>query len=452
MARLAGHPWRIGFVGLAAAIAAFVIVNLFDQALTPEAGALFARPGAPFSRDSGWALMLGFNAPVGQDPRDYGEALRKIAANKRGLQRGPDPELEVRAANELVCSPESMDCVRAFTQRPESIADLAASDNAVLLARYDELLRSTRLRDGSEALDFYGSSGYFQAIMRTQGVRLSQVGAAAGSGKLDAALALLEADAAFYRRWLDDAGSILSKMLAVRGLARDLLLAGQVARSGTVSSPAQWETLERIAAPLTLTQRGVGPVLRAEAWFFAQVLDLLVAQPRWTSEVIDSPPLGALVVSKTVKRNATLNFAQPLFADWIAVDAVPGDEIDAAVEQTRARIRRAGERDWTWAYNYMGKAFTAESPPDLGEYVYRVRDLDALAAIARCTIALRRAQVASDAAGSFVSSSPACRDPYGGALAWDAGARDLSFKPRSPGQVKRFGGSGERVRFAAYGP
>jgi len=75
---------------------------------------------------------------------------------------------------------------------------------------------------------------------------------------------------------------------------------------------------------------------------------------------------------------------------------------------------------------------------------------DALAATVRCVIALRRGAVAMGAAASFVATSPACRDPYGGALEWKAESGELSFRTRSKNQAKRFGGTGDRVIFAAY--
>jgi hypothetical protein len=451
MTRLFAHPWRLTFAAVAVALAALVLANCFDQELTQEARALYSRPGVAFSPDSGWALLMGFNAPVGEDPRAYAEAQRRSrAARPLASRRGAvAPELDIRAASELLCVPQDADCIRAFAQRPESIGELA-SDNAVMLARYDQLLGSKGLSDTAEALDYYTEIAYFNHVLRTQVVRLSQIGAAAGTGRVDQALAWLEADAAFHRRWLVEAGSILTKMLAVRTFSRDLLLVGQIARAGRELSPAQWEALERIAAPLTQSQRGVAPVFRAEAYYFSQVLDNMLANPRATSEVIDSPRLMAGILAVTVKRNATLNFAQPLFAEWMALDAVPTDALAPAIEQVQARIRRAGEPDWTWAYNYTGKSLAGESPPDLGEYVYRVRDLEALGALVRCVIALRRPGTSAESAGAFVDRSEACRDPHGGPFGWDAKSGELSFKARARGQAKRFGGRDDRVIFAAY--
>jgi hypothetical protein len=451
MSRLLRRPGIVVAALIVLALAALVAINLVDQELSPEARALFAPPAPTFTRDSGWALLFGFNAPVDQDPRAYAEQLREAGAKRAwGAKRGVRaPEISVRAPSELVCSPESMDCIRVFAQRPESVAELAA-DNTVLLARYDELLRSTRLEDVTQAIDYYEEIGYFNVMMRTQLVRMSEVGAAAATGKVDRAIAWLEADAAFNRLWLEEAGSILTKMLAVRGYSRGLLVAGQLARNAASLSPAQWEALERIAAPLSPSQRGVARVVRSEATLFAGVLDHMLSDPKTTAQLIDAPRLMGSIAALTMRRNATLNFAYPLFIGWTRLDAVPTEALAPAIEETRARIRHATQVDWTWAYNLPGKGIAAEQAPDLAEYIYRVRDVDALAATIRCVIALRRGGVAMEAAAAFVAASPACRDPYGGPLGWKAESGELSFRARSPGQAKRFGGAGDRVVFAAY--
>ena len=451
MDALRRHPILACIGAVLAALVALIGINAFDQELSPEARAYFERPAPRFVADSGWALIAGFNAPAGDDARAYAASLQRAASTRKAGTRASTGarELDVLAPDELLCLPESVDCTRAFSQRPEVIADLAA-DNAVLLSRYDQLQRLPGLTDDTPVLEFYMGTPSLNVVMRTQRVRMSQVGAAVGSGHPEVAIAWLEADGALYRRWLDEAGSLLAKMIATRGLSRDLLLAGQVARSGASLAPRQWDALERITAALTQTQRGVGPVLRTEGQFFAQVLDKLVADSRTTGEITELPRTFAALLSLTVKRNATLNFAYPLFAEWATLDALASDALDPAVERARATIRRAGDRDITWLYNYSGKSYTAEAPPDLGEYLYRVRDLDALAAVVRCVVALQRSGTGASAAGAYVASSASCRNPYGGALGWDEATRELSFKARSTGQVKRFGGRGDRIVFAAY--
>jgi hypothetical protein len=432
-----------------------VAVNTVDEDLTPEARAFFARPRVDFVPDSGWALMAGFHAPPGEEARSYAAAIRLAASQRKpGTPlRGQPRALEVRAPDELLCIPQEIDCVRVFARRPESIADLVA-DNAVLLARYDELLRSRGLTDVVEAFDYYESIiPHFSTILRTQQVRMSLAGVEAATGRSAKAIAWIEADAAFHRRWLEEAGSILSKMLAVRGLSRDFLVAGQVARSAGTLAPQQWDALERIVAPLTPGQRGVGHVLRVEAGLFANVLDQMIADARTTSRIIESDRLGSSIAGATLRRNATLNFAHPLFAAWTRLDPVPTAELARAIAQVEESERKWLAFDWSWAYNPTGRGLVREQKPQLAEYLYRVRDLDALASTLRCAIGLRRAGVPREAAAAHVAVSPACVDPYEARpLGWDAERGELSFRARSPKQVNRFGGRGDRVAFAVYAP
>jgi hypothetical protein len=447
MPRLRGHPWRIASTAVLAAIASVVAMNLFDEELTPEARALFERPVRVFDKESGWAIIAGMNAPVATSPRDFSEQLWRVKRTRTPPHA--DGMLEVRAAAELLCQPESGDCVDMFRVKPGAAADLAA-DNAVLLARYDELLRSTDLADVTDALDYFKDSSFFNVVMGTQRVRLSQAAAAAASGQVDAAIGWLESDAAFYRRWLEQSGSILSKMLALRGLSHDLLLAGQVARSTPFLDASQWDRLDAIVSPLTQGQRAFAEVARTEAGLFREILDRWVADPRATGEIIGAPRFGADVAGRTLKRNATLNFTRHLFEPWLRLDGVDSPGLEPAIEAAKAGIRRVTTADWKWLYNYPGKAIASESSPDLSEYVYRLRDLDALAALARCVIGLQRTRTGRDAAAAFVTQSKSCRDPYGGAFEWNPGRAELSFRPRASGQAKRFGGRDDRVIFAAY--
>jgi hypothetical protein len=240
-------------------------------------------------------------------------------------------------------------------------------------------------------------------------------------------------------------------MLAVRTLSRDFLLAGQVARSGQALEPAQWDALERTVAPLTPAQRGVAPVLRIEATLFAILLDRMIADSRTTSRIIESSRLGSGVASALMQRNATLNFAHPVFASWTTLDAVPSRELARAIERLEEQERANLAVDWTWVYNFAGKGLVSEQKPQLAEYLYRVRDLDALASVIRCAIELRRQAVTREAAAPHVAQSPACIDPYEGVpLGWDDARGELSYKARSPKQVSRFGGRDGRVAFAVF--
>ena len=447
------RPWLLVPAAALAAFGAFVLVNFFDQSLAPEARELFTRREVPFSEDSGWAVLAGFHAPPGEEARRYAAELRRQGAQGKPGQRRVHKArpLEVRAAVELLCTPAEMDCVRAFAARPDSIEDLVA-DNAILLARYQELLRSRKLTDVMEVFDYFdGATSNFPMVLVAQQVWLSQVGLRAAQGRHGEAIAGLEADAAFQRAWLEEAGSILTKLVAAGGLTRDLLLAGQIARSGQFLSAEQWRALDRIAAPLTPAQYGIAPVVRIEAALFADILDHLVADARTTGWHLRDPRARAEIASATVRRNATLSFAYPLFAQWARVDDVPTARLASVVDRIgRARHEHLAP-DFTWLYNYAGKNFASEAT-DFSDYAYRLRDVDALGAAMRCVIAIHRDRTLAEHAAVVIASAAACVDPYEGrAFAWDPQNAEISFRPRSPRHVKRMGGRGDRVTFKAFG-
>lgn len=452
MSRL--RPWMVAAAVVIAGIASLVVAGVHDEELTPEARALFAKaqPRA-FSRESGWALYSGFTAPIGTDPRDYAQARRRtVTADVSGLAF-PIPntnELAVRAADELLCTPESKDCVRAFDVRPDSI-QAAAADDAVLLARFDELLRVRDLGATSELVRYNTLYAPAHVVMEVQKLRMSQIGVATALGRLDQALAWLEADAAFHRSWLGDSTEMLSTAIAARGLTRSFLMAGQLARAAPDLNPGQRQVLERITAPLAPSHWSVATAIRTEAAALAEWLDDMIASPRKTGAFFGASPFFAEAAGWTMRRNATLNFAVPHFVSWGRLDALPTHSLASAIEEVRAANKRHLERNWTWAYNFAGRSIVAEQSFDASDHVYRLRDADALGGLMRCAVGLRANRIPIASAAGFVSSDPACSDPYlSRPFAWDASRAELSFKPGFAASVDRLGGTKGRVTFAPY--
>jgi hypothetical protein len=228
-------------------------------------------------------------------------------------------------------------------------------------------------------------------------------------------------------------------------------MAGQVARAAPRISPAQARALERIAAPLTPSQWRIGPMMRAEARGVPEVIEDLRASPKTVGSVLGAPRWMADIAGVAIRRNATLNFAAPTFTRWERLDGVGTGAIAAAIEEIRAESRRHLEPDWGWFYNYVGHAFVAEQAFDAGDYAYRLRDGDALAALVRCVVALRASTITPEDAPSFVASAPPCRDPYlDRPFSWDGERATVSFKVGWPDNVKRLGGADGRVIFAPY--
>jgi hypothetical protein len=442
---------------LAAAVLLLLLVNQIDEDLKPEVRAYFESGRTPeLTESSGFAMVVGLSAPVDQDPRKFAvEWSRAVATAAQERKPYPDTRdaLKVRAAPEIICYPDQFDCAERFKGKPQSILDLVA-DHSVLLSRYRELQQQTNLGDAGilavhdVPLPFYGTA------LSVQGVFLSQVAVMVAGGDFDGALRALEVDAAFYRRWLSEGRLIISKMIALRGLARDLLLAMQISRRMNEPTPAQREALRRIAAPLSPAEWALGNTIRFEAAGLADAVDRAKTGRKERQKMIaQENPYVAQLLGLALLRNATLNFAYPSFTLWERLDSVESKDLGEQVGKVKNELRWMQEPQWNWLYNLGGKGIVAKSLDyDPGSYNFRIRDIDALAKLACAMFDIREYKVASEAVEAHLAqSASACRDPYTGKpFRWDAATKRLWFEPKGSGSGERLGGTKERVGVSPY--
>jgi hypothetical protein len=66
-------------------VAAVVVLNLFDEELSPNVAVLAIRPQPVPARDNAYLALLGIDAPAGVDPID--EGLRLVEENEREIAR-----------------------------------------------------------------------------------------------------------------------------------------------------------------------------------------------------------------------------------------------------------------------------------------------------------------------------------------------------------------------------
>ena len=455
---LPGGPWRVAAWAagvIAAAAAAVLVVNRFDQDLAPEAREYYASGATPpLDESSGFAMIVGLAAPAGEDPRRFALAwAESVKAWARDGRRPPaaSGQLTVRAAPEVICRPEEFDCPAQLGGKPQTVADLVA-DHAVLLQRYRELQGLSGLADAGIGIDFEGPMANYGAVLQAQGVFLSDVAAKAAAGDFDRALADLEADAAFYRRWLGEGRLIVAKMVALRGLTRDLQLAMQVARRAGEATPSQRAALRRIATPLSPGQRSLRNPIRFEAAIVPLLVDRALEGRKARERMLAGEgPLLAHLMGMNLLRNATLNHAHQHFRLWEALDAVESRDLPVRIAETRRQSDAMARPQWHWLYNFGGKLLVARSWAGVDSYLYRIRNVDALAHAACAMFDLREHAIPpGDVEVYLANSATACRDPYTGhPFRWDRATRRLWTASRDGGAVERFGGDG-RIAVAPY--
>jgi hypothetical protein len=289
-------------------------------------------------------------------------------------------------------------------------------------------------------------------IGETHRLFLSQVAVQAAAGDLDGATRSLAADASFQRLCLTQGRTIISKMVVVRSLSRDLLLAVQISRRVRETPSARWNALKDVTKPLERTEMALSLPVRFEA---ASMKDLVERVPvmnrsRLRSEM-DISPIEVDLMTLMLP-NATLRFAHRHFALWEQLDEVESRDIEARIASTKGQLEILKEPDWTWFYNPAGKSIVATGAIDISPYVLRIRDVDALARLACATISIRQHRISPDGVAEHLAKTePGCGDPYTGRpMAWDSAKGQLWYAPRWPGSAERFGGGAGRIAMAPY--
>lgn len=454
--------WRLILLPLTivGVLMGLVIINQVDEVLSPEAAAFYEAGRLPaLTEQRGFALMIGLSAPVDQDPRRFA-AEWSAAMNRAGMEGKPHTEygetLRYRGSLELLCRPEAEDCVEKFRARPGSV-DEGALDNRVLLGRYEELLSVVDVGDADGWLYPTSPFGDVQLITHAQSLALSRIAVSAARGDMNAALAALETDAAFHRRWLSQGRSLIAKMIAARTFSRDVLLGMQLLRHLPSPTSDQLAVLTRVSAPLSRDELSLGGAMHVEARIIANIFDRTRLNRHELGEVLGTGVFVSHLLTFGTLRNATLNMAYRPYASLARLDANGGIDRSAGFRAVEDEIRTVAEPDWTWFYNPTGRMLVAKWLVDDGvihnsRYFVRIRDLDGLVRLVCSIVDLRANRVQrAEVEGYQRRSDKGCHDrSTGRPMHWDGPSGTLSFKPINPENVIRFGGSGDRISFLVY--
>jgi hypothetical protein len=439
--------WGGAVFGLA--VLALLAANLVDESLTPEAAAYYGSREIPVeARPGGFALVAGFDAPAGQDPRAYGQV--KLATKGGIAPRNLGAPLALKGSHLLMCTPETDDCPGLLTANPMWIEELVL-DNAVLLARYHELQAEPDLAESGAgpAIDVpvYG----FGTILQVQRVLLSQLALQARQGRVPEVLDRLVEDGRFYRRWMSQSRMLVGKMVAARGITRDLLLASQLVRHADALSAHDLARLRELAAPLDPASMELTTTTHVEALFLMNMIDRVRTSRSEAFALMDRGLPAEL--QRFLLRNATLNAAYPLYAAWTRLDGRDAASVVAEANRLAEAQRAALRPGIHWLRNAPGWWFLEDNLPQFGAYNLRLRDADAIAHLVRAQVEVRAAAVTPDNVASFlVTSPPEWRNPHADApMQWDPQARTLWFKPASE-RIARdaIGGRKDRVAISPW--
>jgi len=259
---------------------------------------------------------------------------------------------------------------------------------------------------------------------------------------VDAALAELQADRAFWERVLRQGDSMLARMVAVAGLWSQLQFVAELVQAGTLSLD-QLRVADATVLSLPEDALDLGPAFATEQRSLPSALDDLRAQ---------QPLIRRAFIALTLQPNATLNrFNRQLTRPMIELAG-------ASPEAFRMRVDEGLQPDFghrvmpPGLFNLGGtmllQPFRSHRPWD---YIGRIHDLSGMLGLVRLQIEIERSSngtmgLESDVVQRVVDDSRE-RDPYTGQIVqWDRDTQTLGFdcygesvcQVRVRGQLRQF--------------
>ncbi len=438
VAWVAGGMLALAIVVCIAAIA----TNWRDEPPSPDSlrlAALYDARPAVADEDNAFVYLLGFDAPLRDDPRTVG--ARRLAwlqaSNDATLDRTADPQttkLDYASTDPAVqqllsvCGSDDRDCVAAFIDS-DSVFDQWTATHPWLLDRYRELIAYDEWRElilGTAA----PLAGYAPAL-RGQQLLLLQVKRLADEGSAEGVAALLGSDTRFWRLVLRSSDSMLTTMIATAALRRhfhwgNLAVRGLPAGRVAAALPPEWLTA-MTAEELSLRHALVGE------WLF--VAGSLRDFERTPADASLGTRAADLATRQMFQRQATLNRQSAYLTALIDTLDAPLLGFAAAADEASSLARRMAEETSPprSLYNVVGKVLLA-GPADYASYARRVADIEGMRRAAVAAVTLRDDGIAAAEMPAALAASP-LRNPYDEQpLRWDADDEAVVFVGLEPGE------------------
>lgn len=438
--------WRtlLAIFFLALTLTAIVIaINWNDEPLRPEVeAALNWQAPAKIDEDNGYLLVLGFNAKEGVDPVQLGKRKlqEEIERYKVNIRRA-EPEFP----NTAVDKDE-----HAFTRPKEETCDYAETENCVrfylALGSEDEqkiLKKQERILDHLSRLvaspnyveitppHLSASIPSFSAVMHAAELERMRAIRMIAEGKSEEGSARLFKLVSFSQNWLAQSESLISYMIALAMVQRDLRVMDELMRA----YPEKFNDVAQMQAWLgrfSMDRMGIQRALEFESRYSLRIM----------SEVRDVTLQGETnlwerrFASLFMQRNVTLNLSYDWHAVMIKLLQEPSIHLDQKyqrAQEQRSTLLGFGI-DPIYVRNPIAKILMSVSEPAYPSYIEKQYDTFAQIHLLSLKLAMMKQQISMQAAAGFVQTQAASfPNPYdGSALGWDEQKQELFVTLRQP--------------------
>lgn len=402
---------------VAIVLAAWFGINATDEPLSGEARAALVVPPLPApAKDNGFLDFLVLAAP---EDTSTAPPWGELKIDPR-IQRCAFGATSREADGRLPC----LDAAAAEPRLRELL-----EDHRVYLGRYRAMREKPRFINLFAPQSPEDPLPAYQEML--EGQRLTILGAALrfNGGDRAGAVRELERDAAFYRKMLADATTLIDKMIAVAAQDRSALFVAELARRMPPGDPALWSRLESVVRPPTKEELDLLPALRREIANKVRWMQTrrYVRIPKssydmmetYTPEAVRMYPRWDPVAPYLYRPRQSVNWYAARCRILLAVADHPSTEYLKAQEAARSRARAIdpspvvrlifNPAGWNHPYFYEGC--------DETDYIGRLHARAGVQTLARLLVKLRGAGITSADRMTAALAGPLGRahaDPFTG--------------------------------------
>lgn len=422
-------------ISLVLCIAAFLLLNQFDETLQPGAAALL-QPTASLvdPQHNAYFTLIGLSAPSGVDATTWGLKVAKLT-HLEPLAQSP--------LSKPICDLDAQHCLRLAKQQPD-LLQKALLDQQLLQTRYLTARQFAQFEESvwQTATDPLPN---FSAAFRAQTLRHAQIGLWVEAGNVSAVLDELAADIAFQRLRLAGSKTLIGKMVSLAALLRDYTLLADLMREKPALLAGHSTHITALLQPLTATERTMLPAVQHEFRVFAGAVrsfryDFMRSELGYSAHTFDA--LLNPLADSLLQPNATINRLYRLEQTDEALAMATPAQFAQAHSATQDLVMQFSESRWDRFYNPVGKILIDIGRADYHRYLHRPLEINAFIYLLSLHQQILDQKIPDTAIPAFLAAHPF----EGKAVAWDAPRHEL-FIPteNSAMQYARFGKGHHRI-------
>jgi len=322
-----------------------------------------------------------------------------------------NPALTASDDINLLCDPRMKACLDIWLAQQQTIEN-SLLENAVLLNRYQQMQQYTMYHNGltPDIRIPIPELSSFIAINRLYGIMYAILYL---SGGHEAALSALKRDVKFVRRLLQQANTMLVKMIALSMLKHDLYI---------------YETLMDVPAKDNYFSEYIPMLTAEERSFLSPVKYEFNVNKKLVTEIKEYPDIylhefyyPEWLPFPMLKKNHSINMLFKAFDAILEDSKLSADEFYRLASNNPDRKQKL-KPDWlSFIYNPIGSILLSVSLPDFDKYIIHMHDMDGLITLVNLKQKIKRENISSDSINAYLEENRKnFSNPYTGeSIHWD---------------------------------